>query len=104
MGTENRIEDLGQEGNRLLGKMLQGPVWDTVRARQEVQIRRGVRLRILFLLLTPFNLYSQYVTKKALEGYGDFKVGGQVIHTVKYADRLVLLAKEKWCYTVWLLD
>ena len=29
-GEENRIEDLGQEGNCLLGKMLQGPVWDNV--------------------------------------------------------------------------
>jgi hypothetical protein len=29
-----------------------------------------------------------------LEGFGDFKIGGQIIHTVKYADDLVLLAKE----------
>jgi hypothetical protein len=28
-----------------------------------------------------------------LEGLGDFKIGGQIIHTVKYADDLVLLAK-----------
>jgi len=47
------------------------------------------------LLLSLFNLYGQYVTKKVLEGYGDFKVGGQIIHTVKYADKLVLLAKEE---------
>ena len=33
-------------------------------------------------------------TKEALEGLGDFKIGGQIIHTVKYADDLVLLAKE----------
>jgi len=32
MGAENRIEDLGEEGNRKLGKMLQGPVRDTVQA------------------------------------------------------------------------
>ena len=31
----------------------------------------------------------------SLEGLGDFKIGGQIIHTVKYADDLVLLAKEK---------
>jgi len=41
-----------------------------------------------------FNLYSECLTKKALEGFGDFKIGGQIIHTVKYADDLVLLAKE----------
>jgi hypothetical protein len=29
-----------------------------------------------------------------LEGLGDFKIGGQIIHTVKCADDLVLLAKE----------
>ena len=41
-----------------------------------------------------FNLYSECLTKEALEGFGDFKIGGQIIHTVKYADDLVLLAKE----------
>jgi hypothetical protein len=40
-------------------------------------------------------LYSEYLTKEALEGLGDFKIGGQMIHTVKYADDLVLLAKEE---------
>jgi hypothetical protein len=30
-----------------------------------------------------------------LEGLGDFKLGGQIIHTAKYADDLVLLAKEE---------
>jgi len=30
-----------------------------------------------------------------LEGFRDFKIGGQIIHTVKYADDLVLLAKEE---------
>jgi len=40
-------------------------------------------------------LYSESRTKEALEGYGDFKIGRQIIHTVKYADDLVLLAKEE---------
>jgi hypothetical protein len=30
-----------------------------------------------------------------LEGLEDFKIGVQIIHTVKYADDLVLLAKEE---------
>jgi hypothetical protein len=42
-----------------------------------------------------FNLYSEYLTKEALEGFGDFKIGGQVIGTVRYADDLVLLAREE---------
>jgi hypothetical protein len=33
--------------------------------------------------------------KEALEGLVDFKIGGQIIHTVKYADDPVLLAKEE---------
>jgi len=41
-----------------------------------------------------FNLYSECLTKEALEGFGDFKIGGQIIQTVKYADDLVLPAKE----------
>jgi len=40
-------------------------------------------------------LYSKRFTKKAPEGFGDFKIGGQINHTVKYADDLVLLAKEE---------
>ena len=45
--------------------------------------------------LSPFlfNLYNEYFTKDATEGFGDFKIG-QVIRTLKYADDLVLLAKK----------
>jgi hypothetical protein len=42
-----------------------------------------------------FNLYSECLTKEALEGLEDFKIGWQIIHTVKYTDALVLLAKEE---------
>ena len=59
-----------------------------------MKIGRGVRQGYC---LSPilFNLYSEYLTKEALEGLGDFKIGGQIIHTVKYAYELVLLAKEE---------
>jgi len=30
-----------------------------------------------------------------LEGFGDFEIGGKIIHTVKYANELLLLAKEE---------
>jgi hypothetical protein len=43
---------------------------------------------------TLFNLCSECLTKEALEGFGDFKIG-QIIQIVKYADDLVLLAKEE---------
>jgi hypothetical protein len=39
-------------------------------------------------------LYSEYLNKEAVERFGDFKIG-QVIRTLKYADDLVLLAKEE---------
>jgi hypothetical protein len=42
-----------------------------------------------------FKVYSECLTKEALEVLGDFKIGGQIIYTVKYADDLVLLAKEE---------
>jgi len=41
-----------------------------------------------------FVIFAHYLTKEALEGYGDLKIGGQVIRTVKCADDTVLLAKE----------
>jgi hypothetical protein len=40
-------------------------------------------------------LYIECLTEEALEGFGDFKIAGQIIHIVKYADDLVLLAKEE---------
>jgi hypothetical protein len=46
------------------------------------------------LLPILFDLYSNYLIKEALEGFGDFKIG-QVIRTVKYADDLRVLAKKK---------
>jgi len=57
-----------------------------------VQIGREVRQGYC---LSPvlFNLYSECLSKEALDGLGDFKIGGQIIQTVKYADDLVLIAK-----------
>ena len=61
---------------------------------KSVKIGRGVRQgRCLSPIV--FNLYSECLTKEALEGFGDFKIEGQITHTVKYAYDLVLLAKEE---------
>ena len=59
-----------------------------------MQIGRGVRQGCC---LSPilFNLYSECLTKEALDGLGDFNIGGQIIQNVKYADDLVLIAKEE---------
>jgi hypothetical protein len=45
-------------------------------------------------------LYSEYLSKEALDGFGISEVGGQVSPCVKYADDPVLLPKEKRCYRV----
>ena len=42
-----------------------------------------------------FNLSSKYLTKEGLEGFGDFKIAEQVIHTLKYVVALVLLANKE---------
>jgi hypothetical protein len=49
------------------------------------------------------NWYSEYISKEDLERSGDFKIG-QVIRTVKYADDLVLLAREEMVLQDRLID
>ena len=61
---------------------------------RSVQFGRGVRQGFC---LSPilFKLYSECLTKEALDGLGDFNIGGQIIQTVKYADELVIVSKEE---------
>jgi len=42
-----------------------------------------------------FKFYIECLTKEALDRLGDFNIGGEIIQTVKYADDLVLMAKEE---------
>jgi hypothetical protein len=54
--------------------------------------------------LIIFNLYSEYLTKESLEGYGNFKIGRRVIHTVNCGDTLCSCLRKKGCYRVRLRD
>ena len=42
-----------------------------------------------------FNLYSEYLTKKALKVFEDFRIRRQIIRNAKSADDIVPLAKEE---------
>jgi len=41
------------------------------------------------------NLYSAYLTEEVLEGFGYFKIGGQIIRTVKCTENAAPLAEEE---------
>jgi hypothetical protein len=59
-----------------------------------MKIGRGARQEcsVSFIL---FNLYSEYLTKEALVGFGYSKIRGEALRNVKYTEDLLLLAKEK---------
>jgi hypothetical protein len=48
-----------------------------------------------FCHIDDVKFYSECLTKEALGGTGDFKLGGQIIQTVIPADDLELMAKEE---------
>jgi hypothetical protein len=62
---------------------------------RSVKIGRGVVRQGCYLSLILFNFYSKYLAKAAIEGFGDFQIGGQIICTMKYTAELVLLARGK---------
>ena len=55
---------------------------------------KGSSTRVLSVT-NSVHLYNKCLTKEALDGLGDFNIGGQIIQTMKYADDLVLMAKDE---------
>jgi hypothetical protein len=62
--------------------------------KRSLKIGSGVRQGCC---LSPilFKLYSDCLSKEALEEFGGFRAGGHVIRSVKCADGLELLAEEE---------
>ena len=79
---------------RLISKLYMGQRVKVRLDRGETRSVQIARVRQRYCL-SPFlfNLYSECLTKEALDGLGDINIGGQIIQTVKYADDLVLMAK-----------
>jgi hypothetical protein len=53
------------------------------------------KLRVQGPMCTHIYFSFLYTEHEDLEGLADFKTGGKVIRTLKYADEFVLLAKEE---------
>ena len=49
----------------------------------------------MLFVTNSVQLVQRMPYQEALDGLGDFNIGGQIIQTVKYADDLVLMAKEE---------
>ena len=59
-----------------------------------VKIGTGVRQECCLSQIL-FYLYKEYLTKKAPEVYGDFRIGRQAIRSLKCEDDLVPMAMEE---------
>jgi hypothetical protein len=83
---------------RLINKM---HVDQSVKAQVDKGETRSAKIgKELTRMLSPilFKVYSECLTNKAPEGFGDLNIKEQVIHTVKYAQDLALLdwLQKKW--------
>jgi hypothetical protein len=89
---------INRHGRRLIRNLYMAQsVKVRLNQRKTSSVKTGRRIRQGYCLSPVwFNLYSESLTKEALEGFGDLKTtGGQIINTMKCADDLVLLAKKE---------
>jgi len=70
---------------RLISNLYMGQSFQVRLNRGETRsVKTGIGVR-QGCCLSPilFNVHSECFTKEALDGLGDFNIGGQIIHTVK---------------------
>lgn len=75
-----------------------GPVWHERRLMNKLYMEQSVKYDWTKRRQEDWKRSQKgklSVTKKALEEYGDIKIGEYVIWTLKYADDLVLLTTEE---------
>jgi hypothetical protein len=77
---------------RLISKLYMGQSVKVRLDEEEIRcVKTGREVR-QGCCLSPilFNLYSAHFMKRVFEGFGNFKIGGRVIRTAKYADDFVV--------------
>jgi hypothetical protein len=62
--------------------------------RLEEELEKHAVCQRFYSSCTALYCAKLYLTNEALETFGDFRIGGKVNRTMKYADDLLLLAKE----------
>jgi hypothetical protein len=84
---------------RLIGKFCMDQSIELKPGQGETRSMKAGRRVRKECCLSPilFTFYCEYLTKEALEGPGDFSIGGQVIRTVRYGDDLVKSPRKKRC-------
>lgn len=94
------LDDIGLDGKdvRIIRKLYENQM-ATVGVdnedTDEIEIRRGVRQGCILSPLL-FNLYSEAVISKALEGLAaGVKVNGKIINNLRYADDTILIASTE---------
>jgi len=55
------------------------------------------------LFVTNLIQAVQYLNKETLEGYGDFKIGQQIIAMWNMQKTLYYWLRKKWYYSAWMM-
>ena len=88
---EECLEKTGNNWHNKTDQQIVKYNWTNRKDTRSVKTKRGLRQGTVCHQFYS-TLHSKYFTKETLQRFEDFKIGGQVIHAVQYADTL---AKEE---------